>query len=149
MYQKILVPVDGSPTSSFALKEAIRLAKLLNARLGLVHVYEDIVYLVDENYINYEELQETIRTSREKILAEAETVVRAADVAVETRLVQANNERIANVLAAEAERWQAELIVIGTHGHSGFSRLLLGSVAEGVVRAAASVPVLLIRETRD
>jgi nucleotide-binding universal stress UspA family protein len=45
---------------------------------------------------------------------------------------------------AEAERWQAELIVIGTHGRTGFSRLVLGSVAEGVVRAA-SMPVLLIR----
>jgi nucleotide-binding universal stress UspA family protein len=53
-------------------------------------------------------------------------------------------ERIASVIEGEARRWQADLIVIGTHGRSGLSRLLLGSVAEGVVRVA-SVPVLLVR----
>ncbi len=144
MYQKILVPVDGSPTSNRALQEAIQLAQRLGARLELVHIYEDIVYLVDEDYVNYEELQKTVYSCGEKILAEAAAVVRASDIEVETKLIQASNERITNLLVAEAERWQAELIIIGTHGHSGFSRLLLGSVAEGVVRAA-SIPVLLIR----
>lgn len=144
MYQKILVPVDGSQTAELALQEAIKLAKQFNASLELVHVYADIVYLLDESYINYEELLETVRCSGQKILSEAAAAAAAAGVKAETRLVQANSERVANVLAAEAERWQAELIVIGTHGHSGFSRLLLGSVAEGVARAA-SVPVLLVR----
>ncbi len=148
MYQKILVPVDGSFTSSLALQEAIRLAKQLGACLELVHVYEDAVYLVDENYFNYEELQKTIHSCGEKILVSTAEIVSAADVPVETRLIQSNNERIASILVEEAKRWQAELIVIGTHGHSGFSRLLLGSVAEGVARSA-SVPVLLIRGTQD
>lgn len=148
MYQKILVPVDGSFTSSLALQEAIRLAKQLGARLELVHVYEDAIYLVDENYFNYEELQKTIHSCGEKILVSAAGIVSAADVPVETRLIQSNNERIASILVEEAKRWQAELIVIGTHGHSGFSRLLLGSVAEGVARSA-SVPVLLIRGSQD
>ncbi len=148
MYQKILVPVDGSFTSSHALQEAIKLAKQMGARLELVHVYEDAIYLVDENYFNYEELQKTIHDCGEKILASAAEIVGAANIPIETRLIQSNNERIASVLVEEAKRWQAELIVIGTHGHSGFSRLLLGSVAEGVARSA-SVPVLLIRSTQD
>lgn len=148
MYQKILVPVDGSITSNSALQEAVKLAKRLDACLELVYVYEDAIYLVDENYFNYEELQKTIHSSSEKILAEAAAMVSASGIPVETRLVQSNNERIASLLVKEAERWQAELIVIGTHGHSGFSRLLLGSVAEGVVRMA-SIPVLLIRGARD
>jgi len=148
MYQKILIPVDGSFTSNFALQEAVKLAKQLGACLELVHVYEDAIYLVDENYFNYEELQKTIHSSSEKILAEAAAVVSASGIPVETRLIQSNNERIASLLVEEAKRWQAELIVIGTHGHSGFSRLLLGSVAEGVVRMA-SIPVLLIRGSKD
>lgn len=57
MYQKILVPVDGSITSNSALQEAVKLAKRLDACLELVYVYEDAIYLVDENYFNYEELQ--------------------------------------------------------------------------------------------
>lgn len=148
MYRRILVPLDGSLTSNLALQEAIKLAKQMNACLELVHVYEDAIYLVDENYFNYEELQKTIQSSGEKVLAGAAEIVRASGIPVETRLIPSNNERIATILAEEAKRWQAELIVIGTHGHSGFSRLLLGSVAEGIARIA-TVPILLIRDTKD
>ncbi len=98
----------------------------------------------DESYINYAELQETVRESSEKILTEAQALVQQAGLATETKLLEAKGQRIANVIVAEAERWQADLIVIGTHGRTGFSRLLLGSVAEGVVRTS-SIPVLLIR----
>ena len=144
MYQKILVPFDGSATSERALQEAINLAKHHQAQLELVHVFEDILYWVDENYINYAELQETIKTSSAKTLKQAQALVQQAGLTAETKLLEAKSERMANVILAEAERWQAELIVIGTHGRSGFSRLVLGSVAEGVVRSA-SMPVLLVR----
>ncbi|MCO6428096.1 universal stress protein [Nitrosomonas communis] len=144
MYQKILVPVDGSTTSECALQEAIRLAQQQRAQLELVHVFEDVLYWVDESYINYAELQETIRASGEKILTQAQALVRQAGLTAETKLLEAKSQRIANIIVAEAERWQAELIVIGTHGRTGFSRLVLGSVAEGVVRTA-SMPVLLVR----
>ncbi|HRQ05004.1 MAG TPA: universal stress protein [Nitrosomonas halophila] len=144
MYQKILVPVDGSPTSNRAVQEAVKLAQLLGSQLELVHVYEDIVYLISKDYISYEELQRTVRSCGEKILAEAEMLVKEAGLEAETRIIQASKERVAQLLVAEAERWQADLIVIGTHGHTGFSRLLLGSVAEGLVRIAP-IPVLLIR----
>lgn len=144
MYQKILVPVDGSSTSDYALKEAIKLARLHHAQLALIHVYEDIFYWVDDSYINYAELQETMRTSGERILERARAKVEEAGLTADMKLLEAKNERTANLIVAEAERWQAELIVIGTHGRTGFSRLVLGSVAEGVVRTAP-MPVLLIR----
>lgn len=144
MYQKILVPVDGSATSNTALQEAIKLAQLHHAQLELVHVFEDILYWVDDSYINYAELQETIRASSQRIIDEALALVQQAGLTAETKLLEAKNERTANIIIAEAERWQAELIVIGTHGRSGFSRLVLGSVAEGITRAAP-IPVLLIR----
>lgn len=144
MYQRILIPVDGSATSSCALQEAIKLAREHSAQLELVHVYEDILYWLDENYINYTELQETIRLNAEKLLATAQAEVIQANLSVETKLLEAKNNRIENVIIAEAERWHADLIVIGTHGRSGFSRLMLGSVAEGITRLS-SIPVLLIR----
>ncbi len=59
-------------------------------------------------------------------------------------MLEAHGERIASVIDNEASHWRADLIVIGTHGRSGMNRLLLGSVAEGVVRGT-SVPVLLVR----
>ncbi|SDW55723.1 universal stress protein [Nitrosomonas communis] len=144
MYRRILVPVDGSTTSNCALQEAIKLAQQHHAQLELVHVFEDILYWVDENYINYAELQETVRESSEKILIDAQALVQQGGLATGIKLLEAKGQRTANVIVAEAERWQADLIVIGTHGRTGFSRLLLGSVAEGVVRTAA-IPVLLIR----
>lgn len=144
MYRRILVPVDGSTTSNCALQEAIKLAQQHHAQLELVHVFEDILYWVDENYINYAELQETVRESSEKILIDAQALVQQRGLATGIKLLEAKGQRTANVIVAEAERWQADLIVIGTHGRTGFSRLLLGSVAEGVVRTAA-IPVLLIR----
>lgn len=146
MYQRILVPIDGSATSNCALAEAIKLARQHAAQVKLVNVYEDILYWIDENYINYAELQETIRLNAEKLLTKAQAEVIQAGIPVEAKLLEAKNNRIENVIIEEAKRWQAELIVIGTHGRSGFTRLMLGSVAEGVVRSA-SIPVLLIRCT--
>mgnify|MGYP002392576450 CR=1 FL=1 len=70
----------------------------------------------------------------------------AAGVAVETSLITIEDldERIPEAIADDAEAWSADLIVIGTHGRRGLSRLFLGSIAEGVIRVATK-PVLLIR----
>jgi nucleotide-binding universal stress UspA family protein len=148
MYQRILVPSDGSPTSQRALEEALGLARQVGqgAQLELLHVVEIILFPDSEIYFNYAELQKIMRSSGEKILAQAEKTVREAGIAVQKRLLEADGERIANVIVEEARRWPADLIVIGTHGRSGFSRILFGSVAEGVVHTA-DVPVLLIRGT--
>lgn len=144
MYQRILIPVDGSPTSDRALQEALTLAQQQNAQLQLLHVIEEIHFVDIESSINYAELQEAMRSSGNKILTQAQTAVQQAGMTAETKLLEASGKRVASVIVAEAERWPADLIVIGTHGRTGFSRLLFGSVAEGVVRTAP-VPVLLIR----
>lgn len=145
MYQRILVPTDGSETSERALQEAIKLSDSV-ARLRLVYVVEDI-YLLDAEgyaYIDYAALQQAVRHTGERTLALAAEKARQSGAATETALLEAKGERIASVIESDARHWQAELIVIGTHGRSGLNRLLLGSVAEGVVRVA-SVPVLLVR----
>ena len=146
MYQRILVPIDGSPTSQRALEEALRLARQSRQlpQLELLYVIEIILFPDSEIYFNYAELQKIMRASGEKILAQAEKTVRQAGVAVQTRLLEADGERIASVIVEEARHWPADLIVIGTHGRSGFSRILFGSVAEGIMRTA-HIPVLLIR----
>lgn len=144
MYQHILIPVDGSPTSDRALQEALAFARQHKVQLQLLHVLEEIHFVDIESSINYAELQESIRNSGAKVLTQAQVLVQQAGMMAETKLLEAGGERVASVIVAEAERWPADLIVIGTHGRTGFSRLLFGSVAEGVVRTAP-VPVLLIR----
>ena len=63
---------------------------------------------------------------------------------VETTLVEARGRRVADVIVAQAKKWKADVIVIGTHGREGLARVVLGSDAELVVRESP-VPVLLVR----
>ncbi|WP_435627218.1 universal stress protein [Candidatus Ferrigenium straubiae] len=144
-YRRILVPIDGSATSGRALQEAIRLADA-QTRLRLAYVLEEVFPLDTEGYafIDYPTLQEAVKLTGERTLAQAGEKVRLAGMTPETALIEAKGERIAKAIEDEARRWEADLIVIGTHGRSGLNRLLLGSVAEGVARSAA-VPVLLVR----
>lgn len=145
MYQRILVPIDGTATAERALQEAVKLAAG-KAQLRLVYVLEEVYPLDAEGYayIDYEALQEAVRKTGERTLAQAAVKVRRSGITVETTLLDARGERVASVIDNEALNWKADLIVIGTHGRSGLSRLLLGSVAEDVVRGA-SIPVLLVR----
>lgn len=144
MYQRILIPIDGSRTSEHALQEAVKLADVCG-KLRLVYVQEE-AYLDADAYafIDYAALQNAVRQTGERILAQAANKARLLAGDVETVLLDSKGERIASVIDEDAKLWEADLIVIGTHGRSGLSRLLLGSVAEGVVRMA-SVPVLLVR----
>jgi nucleotide-binding universal stress UspA family protein len=145
MYQHVLVPVDGSQISDLALREATRLISAATAELRILHVVEAVKPLIDVELLNVEALRQAVHDAGLKILARAEAVAREAGVAATTRLVEAPpSARIASVIAEEARAWPADLIVIGTHGRRGVDRLLLGSVAEGVLRLASS-PVLLIR----
>ncbi len=145
MYQRILVPIDGSDTAGRALQEALKLGNSA-ALLRLVYVVEDVYALDAEGYafIDYAALQQAARRTGERTLALAAEKVQQSGKRAESALLETDGQRIAVVIEGEARRWQADLIVIGTHGRSGLSRLLLGSVAEGVVRVA-SVPVLLVR----
>ena len=145
MYQRILVPIDGSATSERALREAIGLAAG-KAQLRLVYVIEEVYPLDAEGfaYIDYESLQQAMRSTGKRTLAQAAEKVRLSGITAETALLDMPGERVASVIDNEALSWKADLIVIGTHGRAGLSRLLLGSVAEDVVRGA-SVPVLLVR----
>ncbi|MDP2144186.1 MAG: universal stress protein [Gallionella sp.] len=145
MYQRILVPIDGSDTAERALREALKLAGD-KAQLRLLHVVEEIYPLDAEGYafIDYAALRDVARSSGERLLAKAGEMASQAGAAVDTLLLEAEGERVASVIDREAGNWPADLIVIGSHGRTGFSRMLFGSVAEGVVRGA-SVPVLLVR----
>lgn len=144
MYQRIMVPVDGSETSRKALQEAIRLAQQFKAKLKLVHVVENARIFDAEGMVDYTALRDIATKGGEQILARAREMAEQAGVAAETALLESGGDRNENIIVSEAKQWLAELIVIGTHGRSGISRLLFGSVAEGIVRGAP-MPVLLIR----
>ena len=145
MYKSILVAVDGSQTSELALKEAIRLAKGMGARLLIVNVVDEINFNWAE-YPNLTEIWDALVAGGRALLGRAAATAAEAGVQADTRLVELDKlgDRVPEALAREADDWPADLIVVGTHGRRGLSHLFLGSVAEGIVRVA-SQPVLLVR----
>jgi nucleotide-binding universal stress UspA family protein len=148
MVRRILVALDGSDTSERALREAIRLAQAPRARLRLVHVVDEFAAKAAPA-ASLDAFWKAARAAGRSLLDEAAARARKAGVEPETRLLEIRTlgslvRRVPSLIVDEAGRWRADLIVIGTHGRRGISRLLLGSVADGVVRTAAT-SVLLIR----
>ncbi len=146
MFKRILVAVDGSDMSEQALQEAIKLAKEHAAQLRIVHAVDTVTFDLNIEFSSISEISDSMIKSGREILGKAEAVAHAAGIPVETKLIEQDTlgKRIPELIAADAETWPADLIVICTHGRSGLSHLFLGSVAERLVRVATK-PVLLIR----
>ena len=145
MYRKILVPVDGSPTAQQGLQEAIKLAKATGAKLRIVYVVNEFVF--DARYLTqqtFEMLLEARRADGLSILDDAQKLVRQAQVEFTTALIETVAGRVSDLILAAARECSADLIVMGTHGRRGLSRLVLGSDAEMVLRSSP-VPVLFVR----
>ena len=149
MYKRILVPVDGSETSLLGLQHAIRLAKDQKAKLRLLHVVHD--YLIAEgrhSMVTSSYLLKELRERGQTILKEAANMALKRHVEAETQVVETLMGPIGAAIVKCAEKWPADLIVLGTHGRRGIRRLVMGSDAEYVVRTAP-VPVLLVRGTKS
>jgi nucleotide-binding universal stress UspA family protein len=144
MYQRIMVAVDGSDTAERGLQEAIRFAKDQKARLSIVHVIDIVVFngaeAFSETYID------AMRQYGIDTLEQARKSAQAAGIEVDVQSpeIVTSGYHVADKIAQLAGDWKADLLVVGTHGRRGVSRLLLGSVAERVVRIAPC-PLLLVR----
>ena len=134
----ILVPMDFSDCSHAALRYAVRLARVHTARLTLLHVDPGIVPLYDEQL----GILEPSRLMRVVKLRAEEYAVRA-DVPIEESVIYGDPTKKIVEVAANSH---SDLIVMGTHGRSGLSRVLMGSVAKSVLRNAPC-PVLFVKET--
>ena len=146
MYQRILVPIDGSPTSDQGLDEAIALARATGGSIRLLNVLDELVFTTGfETGATYmRTVLPALRQHSERILAAGRQRVGAATVAVDTLTIECFARRPCDVIVEAAVQWPADLIVIGTHGRRGVNRMMLGSDAEQVARMAP-VPVLLVR----
>jgi nucleotide-binding universal stress UspA family protein len=146
MYQRILVPVDGSSTSSQGLAEAIRLGKLTQGRLRLMHVVDELSFALamDAYSGRAGDWLAQLRAAGSKLLEEAREKAAAAGVDAECLLCDTFRGAVAERVVSEAAAWPADLIVLGTHGRRGLGRMVMGSSAELVLRHA-TVPVLLVR----
>jgi nucleotide-binding universal stress UspA family protein len=149
MYRKILVPVDGSSCSLKGLNEALKLAGALQARIKLVHVVNELISepaLAPAEY--HDRLIEAMRENGKATLEGAQSIASLQGAETEVELRETVGGRASDCIIDAAKHWGADLIVMGTHGRRGMSRLAMGSDAELVVRSAP-VPVLLVRERPD
>lgn len=144
MYQRIMVAIDGSATSERGLQEAIRLARDQKAKLAIVHVVDLVIVHGAGQFIG--SYLEATREFARSAVARALEAARAADIEPEVRApeIMTAGYHVADTIAEQAAEWPADLLVIGTHGRRGVSRMLIGSVAERVVRVAPC-PLLLVR----
>lgn len=142
----ILVPIDFSDVTSRVIDAAVRLAKAFSARLILLHVAPP-----EPEFIGYSPGPPSVRNSVARELVEEHKRIHALDHQLEQEGLKVTSLVVqgypVDKIIAEADKFKAELVVIGSHGHGMLYNLMVGSVAEGVLRQARC-PVLVVPSRR-
>jgi nucleotide-binding universal stress UspA family protein len=141
LYDRVLVPTDGSVGVERAITHAVDLAVAHDAEIHAVYVVNTAGLVGLPMEASMEGIDQMLRSDAETALQQVRTVAEEADVDVTTHVVDGSPS---TEIVRFAERESCDLIVMGTHGRGGIDRLLLGSVAEKVVRSS-NVPVLTLR----
>lgn len=144
MYDRILVPTDGSAEGEHALEYAIELARTHDATIRAVYVINAASYGGLAMETAWDGITDALREEGEAAVERVKELA-PPDVDVETKVLEGSPSR---VIVDEAAPENCDLVVMGTHGRGGIDRLLLGSVAERVVRRSP-VPVLTVHLDSD
>ena len=150
VFQQILVAVDGTSTSTGALAVAAALATESKGTLHLLHVIDEslttqgFTEVSSLDFAHTDEVLRQLRASGRAILGEAEKTAVAKGAQVNPLLISGLYGNVASAVLLQAREVRADLIVMGTHGRRGLTRVLMGSDAETVLRES-TVPVLLVR----
>ena len=147
MYDKILIPTDGSATSERAVDHGLKLAIAMSSEVTFLHVVENPLsagYATPETLPYSAQLYQDLKASAAAILQEAVEKAQGLGVAANSLLIE--NREPATAIAEAGE--DHDLIVMGTHGRRGFNRWMFGSVAEGALRQG-SKPFLLVRSEEE
>lgn len=145
MYQHILIATDGSELASKALAQGLELGRLLNARVTVVTVTRPFpmpAYGTLPAGPLIAAYEKATAESTGRILASASDAARTRGIACEA--LRANDEDTAGAIVGTARSGGCDLIVMGSHGYRGVTRLLLGSVAMKVL-TFSNMPVLICR----
>lgn len=139
-YSKILIAVDSSEFSMKAAKKGLELAHQLNAKTALLYVVDKSKAMgnVDAGIMPQEALI-VLKKEAEQTLDELAALYNGNEI---MKFMPAGIHPEDDIIKT-AENWEADLIVIGTHGRTGFQHLLMGSVAEHIVRHS-KIPVMVV-----
>lgn len=143
MYNKILVPLDGSELAEQVLPHVVELAKCTGAEIVLLRVPDVPTY---DYLMTAPELGRAIReqavTDTSDYLDRMSAELREKNLQVKTRA--ANDGAVYSTILDVAEDMGVDLIAMSTHGRGGLARMVMGSIADDVIRHA-TLPVLLVR----
>jgi len=142
---KILLPIDFSPSSQAALEMAADLAKHFHAELHLVHVIPMFPTSTLPDFVPETKFLQDARSLAERHLAKCHAALAAREVK-STSSVEVGNDIAGNIMEA-VEREHIDMVVISTHGISGWHPLVFGSIAEKVVKLVPC-PLLLLRSAK-
>ncbi len=140
MYQKILVPLDNSPTDQVILQHIRPLVKLTSAEIVLVHVADGFAARL-QGQLNLADSKEI--TEDQRYLNEQTQLLSQEGIAVKAFLLQGKEPAEAILTLAKTE--QCDLIAMATHGHGFVKDVILGSVADQL-RHATNIPILMIKD---
>ena len=141
LYDRILVPTDGSSKGKRAVEHALALAAVHDAEVHALYVVDTASYAGTGMEATWAGIDDLLREDADEAVEQVAALAEGTDVAVETSVVEGAPGR---EIVQHATDIGCDLIVMGTHGRGGIDRLLLGSVAERVVRRSP-VPVLTVR----
>jgi nucleotide-binding universal stress UspA family protein len=139
-FQRILIAIDDSPYSEKAAQYGFHLAHLMNAHVALLNV-------MDPPSATYS--GDPLLGQQPLVIPEIINIQEEASRSILERygsIWDSENPRIE--ILATAEEWKADLIILGTHGRTGFDHFISGSVAEGVARRSVC-PVLIVPNKTD
>jgi len=149
MYQRIFVAIDNSSTAQKALDEAIELAVKLGAELCIATALDEAPITQHSmglgTHLDLDKIKQDMRDTGNALLDKAAAQAKAAGCDPYRTLLESDEKRLSEMLIQSAAQWNADLIVMGTHGRRGFERLLVGSVAEHMIRTATTT-LLLVRK---
>lgn len=147
MYDRILMPTDGSGCARRAARKGLELAKRLGSTVTFLHVLENPLvagYAAPEALPYSAQLYQDLKKAGGEILDDALAMAKEAGVEARAELIE--NRRPADAIHdAEAEH---DLVIVGTHGRRGVDRWMFGSVTEGALRRATT-PFMVIRSSDE
>ena len=153
MYKRIMVAVDESFMTDQVLHAAIELPQVTGAKLAICHAIDETILAQREvammlpNSVGKTEAR--MRLGAEGFLDKLLQTVRSAGVEAEIKLVESEQKHVSDMLIDAAGEWQADLLVVGTHGRRGIERFFVGSVAERLVRKGQTSLLLVRGEEPD
>jgi len=143
LFQNILVPVDLSSQSTRAFKVALDIAEKYDSKITVitcldVNAWHNLYYEAKPNSQIIEKQNKVVKKHFKKL----ESLAEKNNISIKSKIL--TSELVANDIVTFAKSRKHDLIVIGSHGRTGFNKLLLGSISNGVTHGA-KCPVLIVR----